>query len=104
MRRAGTTGYTCISGSVESESGRCLVAVPGRGLWKNDPEKFGKDSIDVKMVVTDKTISVDLWGKAELEEFPNDTNSRGRPGVGVWSENGAVSVSFVVYGSKGYAT
>ena len=87
--------------------GQRVRPVPGSrtrgGLWKNDPEEFGKDSIDVKMVVTDETISVDLWGKAELEEFPNDTNSRGRPGVGVWSENGAVSVSFVVYGSKGYA-
>lgn len=73
------------------------------GLWKNDPEKFGEDSIDVKMVVTEKTISVDLWGETELDEFPNNTNAGGRPGIGVWSENGAVSVSFVVYGPRGYA-
>ena len=87
--------------------GKRIRPVPGShtraGEWKNDPEKFGKDSFDVKMVVSENTISVDLWGVAELEEFPNDTNSGGRPGVGVWSENGAVSVNFVVYGRKGYA-
>ena len=87
--------------------GNRIRPVPGSrtraGAWKNDPKKFGKDSFDVKMVVTDETISVDLWGETELDAFPNDTNSRGRPGVGVWSENGAVSVSFVVYGAKGYA-
>ncbi len=87
--------------------GKRIRPVPGShtraGQWKNDPKKFGQDSVDVKMVVTEETISVDLWGEAELEKFANDTNSRGRPGVGVWSENGAVSVSFVVYGSKGYA-
>ena len=87
--------------------GKRVRPVPGShtrvGVWKNDPEKFGEDSIDVKMVVTDETISVDLWGETELDEFPNDTNAGGRPGVGAWSENGAVSVSFIVYGPKGYA-
>ncbi len=87
--------------------GKRIRPVPGSrtraGVWKNDPKKFGKDSFDVKVVVTDETISVDLWGETELDAFPNGTNSRGRPGVGVWSENGAVSVSFVVYGAKGYA-
>ena len=73
------------------------------GQWKNDPKKFGKDSIDVKMVVTADTVSVDLWGEEELDKYPNDTNAGGRPGVGVWSEGGSVSVSFVVYGSKGFA-
>ena len=87
--------------------GKRIRPVPGSrtraGQWKNDPKKFRQDSIDVKMDVTEKTISVDLWGETELEKFPNDTNSGGRPGVGVWSENGAVSVSFIVYGAKGYA-
>ena len=57
----------------------------------------------MKMVVTEETINIDLWGKEELDEFPNDTHAGGRPGVGVWSEDGAVSVSFVVYGSRGFA-
>ena len=87
--------------------GKRIRPVPGSrtraGLWKNDPEKAGEDSIDIKMVVTEKTISVDLWDETELDKFPNDTNAGGRPGVGAWSENGAVSVSFVVYGPKGYA-
>lgn len=87
--------------------GQRIRPVPGSrtraGLWKNAPERFGEDSIDIKMVVTEKTISVDLWDETELDKFPNDTNAGGRPGVGVWSENGAVSVSFVVYGPKGYA-
>ncbi|MDE0297235.1 MAG: hypothetical protein OXN17_01210 [Candidatus Poribacteria bacterium] len=87
--------------------GNRIRPVPGSrtraGAWINDPKNFGQDSVDVKMVVTGETISVDLWGETELDKFPNDTNSRGRPGVGVWSENGAVSVSFLVYGRKGYA-
>ena len=86
--------------------GNRIRPVPGSrtraGAWKNDPKKFGQDSFDVKVVVTDETISVHLWGETELDRFPNDTNSGGRPGVGVWSENGAVSISFVVYGAKGY--
>ena len=88
-------------------NGNRIRPVPGSrtraDLWKNDPNRFGKDSIDIKMVVTENTISVNLWNRTELDRFPNDTNAGGRPGIGVWSENGAVSVSFVVYGPKGFA-
>lgn len=88
-------------------NGNRIRPVPGSrtqaDLWKNDPDRFGKDSIDIEMVVTENTISVNLWNRTELDRFPNDTNAGGRPGIGVWSENGAVSVSFVVYGPKGYA-
>jgi len=81
--------------------------VPGSltraGNWVNDPKVFRKDSFDIKVTVTKEFISTDLWGHEELDEFPNDTNAGGRPGVGVWSEGGAVSVSFIVYGRKGYS-
>lgn len=71
------------------------------GEWINDPENFGEESIDVTMVVTPSDISVSLWGEEELDKFPNDTNAGGRPGIATWSDGGAFSAEFTVYGPGG---
>jgi hypothetical protein len=71
------------------------------GEWINDPENFGEESIDITLVVTADTISVLLWGEEELDQHPNASNAGGRPGIAVWSDGGAFSVEFVVYGPGG---
>ena len=71
------------------------------GEWINDPENFGEESIDVTMVVNPMDISVSVWGEEELDKFPNDTNLGGRPGIATWSDGGAFSVEFTVYGTGG---
>ena len=71
------------------------------GEWINDPENFGEESIDVTMAVTASDISVSVWGEEELDKFPNDTNAGGRPGIATWSDGGAFTVEFTVYGPGG---
>ena len=71
------------------------------GEWINDPENFGEESIDVTMAVTASDISVSVWGEEELDKFPNDTNAGGRPGIATWSDGGAFSVEFTVFGPGG---
>lgn len=71
------------------------------GEWMNDPGHFGEESIDVTLVVTANDISASVWGEEELDKLPNDSNAGGRPGIGVWSDGGAFSVEFTVYGPAG---
>jgi hypothetical protein len=72
------------------------------GEWINDPGAIGEDSFNASVDVTATTVTARLNGEVEVEDYPNDTNAGGRPGLATWSDGGAIHFTdLMIFGPDG---
>ena len=72
------------------------------GEWINDPGVIGEEYFHPVVEVTATSINAWMNDEVELENYPNDSNPGGRPGLATWSDGGAIHFrDFMVYGPDG---
>ena len=66
------------------------------------PALWAREYFHPKVEVTGTHINAWMNDEVELEEYPNDSNPGGRPGLATWSDGGAIHFrDFMVYGPDG---